>query len=48
VNLATGLEAKVSDRLSTRLSYAVDYNSNPPAGRGDTDTISRFSLVYGF
>jgi putative salt-induced outer membrane protein len=48
VNLATGLEAKVSDRLSTRLSYAVDYNSNPPAGRADTDTISRFSLVYGF
>jgi putative salt-induced outer membrane protein len=48
VNLATGLEAKVSDRLSTRLSYAVDYNSNPLAGRGDTDTISRFSLVYGF
>jgi putative salt-induced outer membrane protein len=48
VNLITGLEAKVSDRLSTRFSYAVDYNSNPPAGRVDTDTISRFSLVYGF
>jgi putative salt-induced outer membrane protein len=48
VNLVTGLEAKVSDRLSTRFSYAVDYNSNPPAGRVDTDTISRFSLVYGF
>ena len=48
VNLVTGLEAKVSDRLSTRFSYAVDYNSAPPAGRGNTDTISRFSLVYGF
>jgi putative salt-induced outer membrane protein len=48
VNLITGLEAKVSDRLSTRFSYAVDYNSNPPSGRADTDTISRFSLVYGF
>jgi putative salt-induced outer membrane protein len=48
VNLITGLEAKVSDRLSTRFSYAVDYNSNPQAGRVETDTISRFSLVYGF
>lgn len=48
LNLITGLEAKVSERLSTRFSYAVDYNSNPPAGRVDTDTISRFSLVYGF
>lgn len=48
LNLVTGLEAKVSDRLSTRFSYAVDYNSNPPAGRMNTDTISRFSLVYGF
>lgn len=48
VNLVTGLEAKVSDRLSTRLSYAVDYDSSPPAGKLGTDTISRFSLVYGF
>ncbi|MFN3510428.1 MAG: YdiY family protein, partial [Tsuneonella troitsensis] len=48
VNLLTGLEAKVSDRLSTRFSYAVDYASNPPAGKRTTDTISRFSLVYGF
>lgn len=48
VNLVTGLEAKVSDRLSTRFSYAVDYDSNPPAGKVTTDSISRFSLVYGF
>lgn len=48
LNLVTGLEAKVSDRLSTRFSYAVDYDSNPPAGKVNTDSISRFSLVYGF
>ena len=48
VNVVTALEAKVSDRLSTRFSYAVDYNSSPPAGRVGTDTISRFSFVYGF
>lgn len=46
--LTTGLEAKVSDRLSTRLSYTVDYDSKPPAGAVSTDTQSRFTLVYGF
>lgn len=48
VNVVTALEAKVSDRLSTRFSYAVDYDSSPPAGRSGTDTTSRFSFVYGF
>jgi putative salt-induced outer membrane protein len=44
----TGLEAKISDGLTTRLSYTVDYNSNPPAGAVSTDTLTRFTLVYGF
>jgi putative salt-induced outer membrane protein len=44
----TGLEAKISDGLTTRLSYTVDYNSNPPAGAVATDTLTRFTLVYGF
>lgn len=48
LNLLTGLEAKVSDRLTTRLSYQVDYNSDPPPGAVRTDTLSRFTLVYGF
>lgn len=48
VLLTTGLEAKVSDTLSTRLSYSVDYDSNPPLGAVSTDTQSRFTLVYGF
>ena len=48
LNLLTGLEAKVSDRLTTRLSYQVDYNSDPPTGAVRTDTLSRFTLVYGF
>ncbi|MCT2558053.1 DUF481 domain-containing protein [Tsuneonella sp. YG55] len=48
LNLVTGIEAKVSDHLSTRFSYAVDYDSNPPAGKVNTDSISRFSFVYGF
>ena len=48
LNLLTGLEAKVSNRLTTRLSYQIDYNSDPPAGAVKTDTLSRFTLVYGF
>ncbi|WP_228243970.1 YdiY family protein [Porphyrobacter sp. GA68] len=48
LNLVTGLEAKISDALSTRMTYQVDYNSNPPAGRVNTSTLSRFTLVYGF
>ncbi|MGI9374634.1 MAG: DUF481 domain-containing protein [Tsuneonella suprasediminis] len=48
VSLVSGLEAKVSNRLSTRFSYTIDYNSNPPVGSVNTDTLSRFTLVYGF
>jgi putative salt-induced outer membrane protein len=46
--LATGLEAKISDAFTTRLSYTVDYNSNPPPNAVSTDTLTRFTLVYGF
>ncbi|BBC72739.1 membrane protein [Altererythrobacter sp. B11] len=48
VLLTSGLEAKVSDHFSTRLSYTVDYDSNPPDGKLSTDTLTRFTLVYGF
>lgn len=48
LNLITGLDAKVSNRLTTRFSYNVDYDSKPPAGAVSTDTQSRFSVVYGF
>ncbi len=48
VLLVTGLEAKVSDRLTTRMSFTLDYDSNPPAGSVSTDTLSRLTLIYGF
>lgn len=48
VLLTSGLEAKVSDNLTTRLAYTVDYDSNPPTGAVSTDTLTRFTLVYGF
>jgi len=48
VLLTSGLEATLSKGLTTRLSYTVDYDSNPPAGTVTTDTFTRFTLVYGF
>lgn len=44
----TGLEAKLGSKLSARLSYLVDYDTNPPPGANDTDTISRITIVYDF
>lgn len=46
--LVTGLEARITGKLSSRFAYQVDYNSDPPAGKVSTDTISRVTLVYGF
>jgi putative salt-induced outer membrane protein len=43
-----GLEARISDRLTTRLSYTIDYDSNPPPRAVSTDTLPRFTLVYDF
>ena len=48
VTFVTGLDAQVSDRLSTRLSFTLDYDSDPPAGAVKTDTLTRFTLLYGF
>jgi putative salt-induced outer membrane protein len=48
VLLTSGLEASIADGLTTRLSYTVDYDSNPPVGAVSTDTMTRFTLVYGF
>lgn len=48
ITLVTGLDAKVTNRLTTRLAFTLDYDSNPPTGAVGTDTLSRFTLVYGF
>lgn len=48
VSLITGLEANLSKSLTTRVSYAVDYDSNPPPGAVKTDTLTRLSLTYDF
>lgn len=42
------LDAKIIGSLSARLSYNVRYESNPPLGGDNFDTMSRASLVYDF
>ncbi|MEL6876830.1 MAG: DUF481 domain-containing protein [Pseudomonadota bacterium] len=48
IDLVTGLNAKISDSLTTRFSYAIEYDSNPPPGAVGTDTLSRVTLIYDF
>ena len=48
INLVTGLDFQVSDHLRSRLSYQVEYDSNPPPGKVSTDTHTRATLIYGF
>lgn len=44
----TGLEAQLFGPLAARVSYNIQYESAPTAGRVNTDTLSRITLVYGF
>lgn len=48
LNLITGLDFKVSNKLRARLSYQIDYDSNPPADKVNTNTLTRASIVQGF
>lgn len=44
----SALDAKLLGSLSARLSYTIEHETNPPAGRIKTDTLSRATLVYDF
>lgn len=48
INVVTGLNAAISRSLKARVSYAVEYDSNPPPGAVQTDTLSRVTLIYDF
>lgn len=48
VSSSTALAAKLIGPLSAQVSYVVQYESEPPVGRRNTDTTSRASLVYSF
>lgn len=44
----TALNAKLSGGLSARIAYSAEIASSPPAGVKNVDTLTRFTLVYGF
>lgn len=43
-----GLNLRVTEVISTRLGYRVDYETDPPAGFDDTDTKLTAALVFSF
>jgi putative salt-induced outer membrane protein len=44
----TALNAKLSGALSARISYSAELDTHPPFGVENLDTLTRFTLVYGF
>ncbi len=42
------LTAKLNSRLSARMSFQYNNESNPPPGRRNSDTVTRATLVYNF
>ena len=44
----TGLQARIAEDVQVRLGYSVEHNTDQPDGSVPTDTITRFSLVFGF
>lgn len=44
----TALNAKLSGALSARIAYSAEIDSHPPRGVENVDTLTRFTLVYGF
>ncbi len=43
-----GLTTQLTERMSSGISYQIDYETDPPAGREDTDTLLKASLLFGF
>lgn len=44
----TALNAKLTGGLSARIAYSAEIASHPPVGVENVDTLTRFTLVYGF
>lgn len=44
----TALNAKLTGGLSARIAYSAEIASSPPVGVKNLDTLTRFTLVYGF
>lgn len=48
VNNDAGFNFKMTNNLSTRVSYRTEYNTDPAGGRKATDNTIGLSLVLGF
>jgi len=44
----TALTTALTDSISTGISFEYRYETNPPLGRENTDTVFRANLAYGF
>lgn len=44
----TGLQAKLTSRISSQISYDLRYQDRPLFGKESTDTITRIGLTYDF
>lgn len=42
------VQVKMTDSLSLAAGLGVRYNTDPPAGRKKTDTLTTLNIVYGF
>lgn len=48
VRTITGLQAKLTSRISSQISYDLRYQDKPLFGKEETDTITRIGLTYDF
>jgi putative salt-induced outer membrane protein len=48
VRAITGLQAKLTSRISSQISYDLRYQDRPLFGKEETDTITRIGLTYDF
>ncbi|NHK27839.1 DUF481 domain-containing protein [Parvularcula flava] len=48
VKTVAALTTKLTDSLSSKVSYEVRYETDPPAGNENTDTLLKASILFGF
>ncbi|WP_373475985.1 YdiY family protein [Sphingorhabdus sp.] len=48
IRTITGLQAKLTGRISSQISYDLRYQDRPLQGKEETDTVTRIGLTYDF
>ena len=48
VTTVFGLSTKLTENMSSKIAYQIDFETDPPLGREDTDTLLKASLLFGF